>query len=72
MDPICKLANACMDNDVEVMNKILTTLELALSQEDKELKGKHLLKAVMSKWLNAADTILEMMVLHLPSPRKAQ
>ena len=61
-----------MDNDVDMMNKILTTLELTLSQEDKELKGKHLLKAVMSKWLNAADTILEMMVLHLPSPRKAQ
>jgi len=26
----------------------------------------------MSKWINAADTLLEMMVVHLPSPRKAQ
>lgn len=26
----------------------------------------------MSKWLNAADTILEMCVVHLPSPRIAQ
>jgi elongation factor 2 len=26
----------------------------------------------MSRWLNAADIILEMMVLHLPSPRAAQ
>jgi len=25
----------------------------------------------MSKWLNAADTLLEMMVLHLPSPAAA-
>lgn len=72
MDPICKLANAVMDNDMELMEKMLKTLELTLSQEDRELKGKHLLKAVMSKWLNAADTILEMMVIHLPSPRKAQ
>lgn len=26
----------------------------------------------MAKWINAADTILEMMVVHLPSPRTAQ
>lgn len=26
----------------------------------------------MAKWINAADTILEMMVVHLPSPRAAQ
>jgi elongation factor 2 len=26
----------------------------------------------MSKWLPAADCLLEMMVIHLPSPRKAQ
>jgi len=25
----------------------------------------------MAKWINAADTLLEMMVVHLPSPRKA-
>ena len=71
MDPICKLANACMDNNMEVMNKMLETLSLTLTQADRDLSGKHLLKAVMSKWLNAADTILEMMVVHLPSPRMA-
>lgn len=26
----------------------------------------------MSTWINAADTLLEMMIVHLPSPRKAQ
>jgi len=26
----------------------------------------------MSTWINAADTILEMMIVHLPSPRMAQ
>lgn len=36
------------------------------------MSGKQLLKAVMSKWLPAADCLLEMMVLHLPSPRVAQ
>ena len=27
---------------------------------------------VMSKWLNAADNIIEMIILHLPSPKMAQ
>ncbi|CAK73936.1 unnamed protein product (macronuclear) [Paramecium tetraurelia] len=48
------------------------TLGLKLTQEEAKLEGKHLLKAVMSKWINAADTLLEMIVCHLPSPRKAQ
>jgi len=30
-----------------------------------------LLKVVMRKWMDAADAILEMMVLHLPSPKTA-
>jgi elongation factor 2 len=72
MDPICKLCVACMDGNTELMDKILTSLNLTLNQADRALTGKHLLKAVMSKWLNAADTILEMMIVHLPSPRTAQ
>jgi len=71
MDPICKLCNSCIEGNQEVMEKMLTTLGLALTQEDRNLQGKHLLKAVMMKWLNAADTLLEMMVVHLPSPRAA-
>ena len=51
---------------------MLKILGLELSQEDKVLQGKQLLKSVMSKWLPAADCLMEMMVLHLPSPRVAQ
>jgi elongation factor 2 len=54
------------------MDKMLTSLSLVLSQADRELTGKHLLKLVMQKWINAADTLLEMLVVHLPSPRAAQ
>ncbi len=31
MDPICKLANAVMDNNQEVMNKMLDTVGLVLT-----------------------------------------
>lgn len=72
MDPICKLCNAIMDGQMDLVHKMLTVLEIKLTQEDKDLTGKHLLKSVMNKWLNAADTLLEMMILHLPSPKVAQ
>jgi elongation factor 2 len=72
MDPICKLCQNIIDGNVEGYLKMLKVLELELTQEDKLLSGKQLLKAVMSKWLPAADCLLEMMVKHLPSPRVAQ
>lgn len=72
MDPICKLCNAIMDGQNEQVTKMLNTLEIKLLQEEKDLTGKHLLKVVMNRWLSAADTLLEMMILHLPSPRTAQ
>jgi elongation factor 2 len=72
MDPVCKLCTACMDGKVEQYEKMLKTLEVELTQEEKAFTGKHLLKAAMSRWLPAADCLLEMMVLHLPSPRVAQ
>jgi elongation factor 2 len=53
------------------MLKMLESLEIALTSEEKEFTGKLLLKTVLSKWISAADTILEMMVVHLPSPRAA-
>lgn len=72
MEPIVKITRSIMDGNVEQMNKMLTVLELTLTADEKDLKGKHLLKAVMAKWLSAADTLLEMMVIHLPSPKVAQ
>lgn len=72
LDPIVKLARSIMDGNVEQMEKMLKNIEVTLRSEDKELKGKHLLKRVLALWINAADTIIEMMIAHLPSPRAAQ
>jgi elongation factor 2 len=71
MDPINKLARSCMEGNTEQMDKILVSIGLKLTNDDRQLQGKHLLKLVMSKWINAAETVLEMMVLHLPSPKVA-
>jgi len=39
----------------------MKSVGVALKNEEKEITGKALLKIVMSRWLNAADIILEMM-----------
>jgi len=53
------------------MDKLIKTVELTLTNEERTKEGKALLKLVMSHWINAADCILEMMVIHLPSPKVA-
>jgi elongation factor 2 len=71
MDPVIKMVKSIMDGNSELMLDLLGKLEIPITTEEKLLKGKQLLKAVMTKWISAADTILEMMVIHLPSPKVA-
>lgn len=72
MEPIIKLSRSIMDGNIEQMNKMLASLEISLSSEEAKLPGSTLLQLVMSRWINSADILLEMMVLHLPSPKVAQ
>merc|ERR1719326_768906 len=50
----------------------MTTLGVVLKGDDKALTGKPLMKRTMQIWINAADTLLSMIVARLPSPQKAQ
>lgn len=72
MDPIYQLFDACMNDKMEKLEKMLKSLEISLGSEDKDLTSKKLMKAVMQKFLPAHEALLEMIVSHLPSPRKAQ
>jgi len=72
LEPIYQLSRAVVDENMEKVNKMIETLKIHMTPDDMELKGKALLKAIMRKFLPAADAILEMIVLHLPSPVVAQ
>merc|ERR1712157_706070 len=70
--PIATLFAAIMAEKTVKVNKMLKAIGVTLKGDEKELVGKPLLKRVMQKWLPAGDTILEMIVMHLPSPVQAQ
>ncbi|RKP25193.1 P-loop containing nucleoside triphosphate hydrolase protein [Syncephalis pseudoplumigaleata] len=72
LDPIFKLFDAIMNVKKEQTNNMLEKLEINLKAEERDLEGKALLKVVMRKFLPAADALLEMLVIHLPSPVTAQ
>lgn len=72
MSPIMKLFKAIMEERDDEVDKLLNAINVTLKGDEKDLRGKPLLKRVMQKWLPAGDAILEMIVLHLPSPAVAQ
>lgn len=68
MEPVVRLCRATMNNKMEQVDKMLTTLNITLKAEERTLQGKQLMKNVFQKWINAAEALLEMIILKLPSP----
>merc|ERR1711870_173618 len=72
MGPIAQLMRSIMNEEKDKYEKMMTTLGITLKGDDKQLVGKPLMKRTMQIWINAADTLLSMIVTKLPSPRVAQ
>jgi len=72
LDPIYQIFDAVMNEKKEKMEKMFKSLNIVLTNEEKELPPKKMIKSVMMKFIPAAETLLEMIVMHLPSPKKAQ
>jgi len=78
MDPIIGMFQAVMNNELNKKGlpkawQMAAAVGVHLTEEVKKtITGKPLLKYIMQKWIPAADAILEMIVLHLPSPAVAQ
>lgn len=56
----------------EEIFKMTDKVGLQLSSEERALEGKELMRNVMMKWLPVGDAMLEMIIVHLPSPDEAQ
>merc|ERR1712241_734943 len=61
-----------MNHDKAKYEKMTGTFGITLKGDDRNLTGKPLMKRTMQIWINAADTLLSMIVTKLPSPRVAQ
>jgi len=72
MEPVIRLCKATMNNEMDKVEKMLKTLDIKLKHEELQLQGKHLMKNVFQKWINAAEALLEMIIMKLPSPIVAQ
>merc|ERR1712216_85874 len=71
-DPFFRMFKLIMEDATEKYTKLINMVGVKLTTEEKQLTGKPLVKTVMRKWLSASDALLEMIVVHLPSPAMAQ
>jgi len=72
LDPIGKIFSACMNDQMEKLNKMLLALGFKMKKHDLEYEGKELVKRTMRTWLPIERALLDMITRHLPSPVTAQ
>lgn len=72
MNPIIQIAQAALQSNKDEVLRIAKKLNVELTTKELEETGKKLSKIVLSKWVNAADCLINMCVQHLPSPKAAQ
>jgi elongation factor 2 len=75
LEPIYKALNVCLDNDYETLNVMCKKLglDVRLSKEQIDnFHGRDLMRFFMKKWLPAAEALLDLIILKLPSPCEAQ
>ncbi|KAF8560161.1 P-loop containing nucleoside triphosphate hydrolase protein [Imleria badia] len=73
LDPIFKIFDAVMKHKKDQVDTMCDKLDIKLTAEEREIpEAKALLKTIMRKFLPAGEALLEMIVIHLPSPATAQ
>jgi len=70
--PVIQLCRNIMNGNLDAVWKMLETLNINLKADEKDKRMKDLFKCIYQKWINAAEALLEMIIMKLPSPAKAQ
>ncbi|OHT09141.1 Elongation factor 2 [Tritrichomonas foetus] len=72
LKPIVNLSRAIMENNKEKYILMLKKLGMKLEEDEMHKEGRALISSIFRRWLPAAEALLEMIILHLPSPVEAQ
>jgi elongation factor 2 len=72
MDPINKLSKNINEEKLDQVWTMTEKLGIEMKQDEKQLRGKDLYRNIFKKWINAAEALLEMIIMKLPSPKQAQ
>jgi len=72
LKPIIKLTRSILEGNAEQIDKAISATGIQLTKQERDLTEKALLRTVFSKWIHSADCLLEMCILHLPSPKVSQ
>jgi elongation factor 2 len=72
LQPVVTLSRAIMTGDKAKYLDMFKQLNVKLHDKEDQMEGRELLSAVYRRWLPAAEALLEMIILRLPSPEVAQ
>jgi elongation factor 2 len=61
-----------MNGDKPKYLEMFKKLNVKLHDNEDQLEGRELMSAIFRRWLPAGEALLEMIVMHLPSPASAQ
>lgn len=73
LEPIWRIIRLSMSLKFEKLSEALSKVGLSLTKDERSItEGKKLMKSIMPRFLPMANSLLEMMITLLPSPRAAQ
>ncbi|KAG2062391.1 translation protein [Suillus hirtellus] len=72
LEPVFNIFDAIINFKKDQISLICKKLNVKLTSDKQDLKGKALLMVIMCKFLPTGDSLLKMIIINLPSPATAQ